>query len=586
MKRKAGKILTAAAAAAAAGVVLKRMRDQQKEQEASRIRSIEEAVMNNRDYGDRQACLIGGGLASMAAAAYLIRDCKFPGSQITIYEDLGVLGGSNDGSGNAQKGFVCRGDHMLNEETCENFWELFSSIPSLNSQGRSVTEEILNFDRAHPTHARARLVNRDGKILDASSMGFHNQDRLALLKLLLTNEKRLDNRTIQDWFQDTPHFFTTNFWYMWQASFAFQKWSSVFEFRRSLIRMMFEFGRLDTMEGVTRAPFNPYDSIIRPLEAYLRQAGVHFEKNCQVTDLDFAPGPGLTVKALYLKRDNGEQAEGEARYIHDIRQLKDGDICMMTNGSMTDGALLGDFDTAVPQKEEPLISAKLWSKAAAVHPQLGNPERFFSKPHETAWMSFTVTCRGDRLLKAIENVTGNIPGSGGLMTFKDSAWLLSSVVPAQPYFAAQPKEETCFWGYGLYIQSEGDYVKKPMRDCTGQEILLEYLHHLHIREEEIAQLMETAVNVIPCYMPVVNAQLEPRCYTDRPKAVPAGSKNFAMVGQFVEIPKDMVFTEEYSVRAARTAVYTLMGVNTPICPVTPYSRRLNVILQAVKKAMT
>lgn len=172
------------------------------------------------------------------------------------------------------------------------------------------------------------------------------------------------------------------------------------------------------------------------------------------------------------------------------------------------------------------------------------------------------------------------------MTFKDSAWLLSSVVAAQPHFANQPQEVTCFWGYGLYIQADGDYVKKPMRDCTGQEILLEYLHHLHISEEEIAQLMETVINVIPCYMPVVNAQFEPRRYTDRPRVVPAGSKNFALVGQFVEIPKDMVFTEEYSVRSARMAVYTLMGVNTPICPVTPYNRRLKVILRALKKAMT
>ena len=586
MKRKAGKIFTAAAAAAAAGVVLKRMRDQQKQQEASRIRSIEEAVMNNRDYGDRQAYLIGGGLASMAAAAYLVRDCKFPGSHITIYEGLGVLGGSNDGSGDSRNGFVCRGGRMLNEETYENFWELFSSIPSLTNPGRSVTEEILNFDHAHPTHAKARLVNRDGTILDVSSMGFDNQDRLALLKLLLTDEKRLDNLTIQDWFKETPHFFTTNFWYMWQTTFAFQKWSSAFEFRRYLNRMIFEFSRIETLEGVTRTPLNQYDSVIRPLEEYLRQAGVRFEKNCQVTDLDFAPGPGLTVKALYLKRDNGEQAEGEARYIHDIRELKEGDICIMTGGSMTDGAMLGDFDAAIPRKEEPFISAKLWSKAAAKHSELGNPESFFSKPHETAWMSFTVTCRGDQLLKAIENFTGNIPGSGALMTFKDSAWLLSSVVAAQPHFANQPQEVTCFWGYGLYIQADGDYVKKPMRDCTGQEILLEYLHHLHISEEEIAQLMETVINVIPCYMPVVNAQFEPRRYTDRPRVVPAGSKNFALVGQFVEIPKDMVFTEEYSVRSARMAVYTLMGVNTPICPVTPYNRRLKVILRALKKAMT
>lgn len=586
MKGKAGKFLTAAAVAAVAGVVLKWMRDQQKEQEASRIRSIEEAVMNNRDYGDRQAYLIGGGLASMAAAAYLIRDCKFPGSHITIYESSDVLGGSNDGGGDSGKGFVCWGNHMLNEETCENFWELFSSIPSLTSPNRSVAEEILNFDHAHPTHARARLVDRDGKILDVSSMGFHSQDRLALLKLLLTDEKRLDNLTIQDWFKDTPHFFTTNFWYMWQTTFAFQKWSSAAEFRRSLNRMMFEFGRIETLEGVTSTPLNLYDSAIRPLEEYLRQAGVHFEKNCQVTDLDFAPGPGLTVNALYLKRDNGEQAEGEARYIHDIRQMKDGDICIMTAGSMTDGALLGDLYTAVPGKEKPFISAQLWSKAAARHPELGNPERFFSKCHETAWMSFTVTCRGDQMLKAIENFTGNIPGSGGLMTFKDSAWLLSSTVPAQPYFAAQPKDETCFWGYGLYIQAEGDYVKKPMRDCTGQEILMEYLRHLHISEEEIAQLMETVVNVITCYMPAVNAPFEPHRCTDRPQVVPAGSKNFAMASQFVELPKELVFTEEYSVRAARTAVYTLMGVNTPICPVTPYNRRLKVIFRALKKAMT
>ncbi len=586
MKKKTGKFLTAAAAGAVAAVALKRMRDQQKREESARIRSIEEAVMNNRDYGDRQAYLIGGGLASMAAAAYLVRDCKFPGSHITIYEGLGNLGGSNDGSKAPDKGFVCRGGRMLNEETYENFWELFSSIPSLTEPGRSVTEEILNFDHAHPTHARARLVNREGRILDSSSMGFDNRDRLALLKLLLTDEKRLDNLTIQDWFKDTPHFFTTNFWYMWQTTFAFQKWSSLFEFRRYMNRMMLEFGRIETLEGVTRTPLNQYDSVIRPLEAYLRQAGVNFVENCQVTDLDFAPGPGLTVKALYLKRDNGGQVQGEARYIHDLKELKDGDICIMTNGSMTDGAVLGDLYTPAPKKEEPLISADLWKKVAAKHPSLGNPESFFAKPHETAWMSFTVTCKGNRILREIEKFTGNIPGSGALMTFKDSAWLLSSVVAAQPHFAAQGQDETVFWGYGLYIQAEGDYVKKPMRDCTGQEILQEYLHHLHLSEGEIADLMGTVVNVIPCYMPMIGAQFQPRRYTDRPQVVPAGSKNFALASQFVEIPKDMVFTEEYSVRAARMAVYTLMGVNTPICPVTPYNRKPPVLLKAIRKAMS
>ena len=274
MNKKLGKVLAAAAAGAAAGVAVKKLRDNKKEQEDARISAIEEAVMNNRDYGSRKAYLVGGGLATMAAAAYLVRDCKFPGKQITIYEGMHILGGSNDGIGTPEKGFVCRGGRMLNEETYENFWELFDSIPSLRQPGRSVTEEILSFDHAHPTCAKARLVDKDGVIQDVKSMGFNQADRMALLKLLLTDEKKLDNLTIQDWFKETPHMFETNFWYMWQTTFAFQKWSSLYEFRRYMNRMIFEFSRIETLEGVTRTPLNQYDGVIRPLEAYLREAGV------------------------------------------------------------------------------------------------------------------------------------------------------------------------------------------------------------------------------------------------------------------------------------------------------------------------
>ena len=96
--------------------------------------------------------------------------------------------------------------------------------------------------------------------------------------------------------------------------------------------------------------------------------------------------------------------------------------------------------------------------------------------------------------------------------------------------------------------------------------------------------MKTVINVIPCYMPYVDAQFEPRKYSDRPQVIPAGSTNFAMVSQFVEIPDDMVFTEEYSVRAARTAVYGLLDVKKTICPVTPYNRQPKILMKALKKA--
>ena len=529
-------------------------------------------LLQCEEYGDREVYFIGGGLASLAGAAYLIRDCHFKGENIHIIEGLHILGGSNDGAGSEADGFVCRGGRMLNEETYENFWELFSSIPSLDMPGMSVTEEILNFDHHHPTHAQARLVDKNGKILDVKSMGFNQADRMALGKLMITPEEKLDDMTIEEWFAHTPHFFETNFWYMWQTTFAFQKWSSLFEFKRYMNRMIFEFSRIETLEGVTRTPYNQYESVILPLKAYLDTHQVDFSINATVTDIEFADGEGITATALYIEDSEGEK----------VIKLNKGDVCIMTNGSMTDSTTLGDLHTAPEYKPEDPISAKLWKKVASKKPNLGNPSPFFDYPEETNWESFTVTCKGNKLLKLIAQFSGNIPGSGALMTFKDSNWLMSIVVAAQPHFKAQPMDTTIFWGYGLYTDRMGDYVKKTMRECTGEEILIELLHHLHLEDKQ-EEILETVINVIPCMMPYIVSQFQPRKMTDRPKVVPEGSTNFAMISQFVEIPDDMVFTEEYSVRAARIAVYTLFGVkDKEICPVTPYKKDPKVLKEALK----
>ncbi|MGL4335271.1 MAG: oleate hydratase, partial [Turicibacter sp.] len=521
---------------------------------------------------DRDVYFVGGGLGSLAGAAYLIRDCGMDGSRIHIIEGMHILGGSNDGAGTVENGFVCRGGRMLNEETYENFWELFASIPSLEMKGRSVTEEILNFDHLHPTHAQARLIDKEGKILDVSSMGFDNEDRKALAKLMVTPEVQLDDVTIEEWFAQTPHFFTTNFWYMWQTTFAFQKWSSLFEFKRYMDRMIFEFSRIETLEGVTRTPYNQYESVILPLKVYLEEKQVDFSINAVVTDIDFAKGKEMTATAIHIQRDDEVE----------IIELNEGDLCIMTNACMTDSATLGDLYTAPVYNPDRPISGELWSKVAAKKEGLGNPEPFFNHPDETNWESFTITCKGNKLLKMIEEYSGNIPGSGALMTFKDSNWLMSIVVAAQPHFKNQPMDTTILWGDGLYTDKVGNFVNKPMRDCTGEEILYELIHHLHF-EDQLEEIKESIVNVIPCMMPYIDAQFQPRKMTDRPQVVPAGSTNFAMVSQFVEIPEDMVFTEEYSVRAARIAVYTLMNYKSKeICPVTPYKRNPKVLKDALQ----
>ncbi len=254
----------------------------------------------------------------------------------------------------------------------------------------------------------------------------------------------------------------------------------------------------------------------------------------------------------------------------------------MTNACMTDSATLGDMHTSPEYNPNKPLSGELWVKVANKKPGLGDPIPFFSKPEETNWESFTVTCKGNHFLKLIEKFSGNIPGSGALMTFKDSSWLMSIVVAAQPHFKNQPLDTTIFWGYGLYTDKLGNYIKKPMRECNGEEILTELIYHLHM-EDEIDKILESIVNVIPCMMPYVDAQFQPRKMKDRPKVVPDGSINFAMISQFVEIPEDMVFTEEYSIRAAKIAIYTLMDVkDKKIIPVTPYNKRPSVLMEAFK----
>ncbi len=586
MRKRWEKFLTAAAFGTAAGMTLKKVRDIRRRREKERRTAIEAAVMRNRNYGSRKAHIIGGGLAGLAAAAYLVRDCHFPGKQITIYEAADMLGGSNDGQGSPEKGYACRGMRLIDQDNYENFWELFYTIPSLNCRGKSVAEEILEFHAKHPIRTRARLTDGDGNILNAKAMEFNLQDRMALTRLVMMDEKKLDGLTVQDWFKETPHLFETNFWRLWQTTFAVQPWSSLSHFRRCLRRVLPAFGWIDSLKGAVRTPLNQHDSLIRPLEEYLRREGVSFKQNCQVTDMEFAEGPGLTVKTLYLKqRVEEEEARAGESFVFKKVELDSGDICIMTNGAVSENTAFGSLDRpAVPSLRRP-ASSQLWEKITLKKPGLGSPEPFFSKPEKTERMSFTITAQGNALLKEIRKFSGGRPEEEARITFGQSPWLLTSTVPVQPYFSGQPEDVTVLWGYGLAPRALGAYVNKAMEDCTGREILEEYLCCMHVPEERRAALMETVINVIPCRMPYAEAPTAPAKAGDKPKVLPTGSVNFAMIGQFVEIPEDMVLTEEYAVRSARTAVYGLMDMKREVCPVTPHGRRPFVLLRAARRAL-
>ncbi len=518
---------------------------------------------------DRKAYLVGGGIGSLAAAAFMIRDGGIPGRNITIYEALPVLGGSLDGGGNPTDGYTLRGGRMLTTDNYECTWGLFKSIPSIVSPGQTVFDETIAFNDRHQSHSRARLVDQNRVKLDVESMGFSMQDRIELLKLTEADEAQLGTSCITDWL--SPPFFKTNFWYMWATTFAFQPWHSAVEFKRYLHRFMLEFSRIETLAGIKRTVYNQFDSLVRPLVSWLEAQGVNWVVNCTVSDLG-------------LKTESGKIIVNTIEYIRDGKPEKitigDDDLVFLQNGSMTDASSFGSM-TSAPQHRTKKESGgwALWEKLAQGHPEFGNPAVFNSSIPESFWESFTVTLKDTTFFDKMAAFSGNQAGTGNLVTFKDSNWLMSIVLAHQPHFANQPAHVQVFWGYALHPDRVGNFVPKSMADCTGKDILQELCGHLNFDLATIA-----SANCIPCRMPYITSMFMPRAASDRPLPVPKNSQNLAFVSQFVEIPEDVVFTVEYSVRVAQMAVYELLGIDREIPPILHHDQSLKVKLDAVVKA--
>jgi oleate hydratase len=516
-----------------------------------------------------KAYLIGGGIGSLAAAAFLIRDGKLPGQNISILEAAPVMGGSLDGGGDPTHGYSMRGGRMLTTDNYECTWDLFRSIPSLTNPGQSVFDETVVFNEKYQAHSMARLVDRRRAKVPVASMGFSMQDRSELLRLTEATEDDLGAGCITDWL--SPSFFETEFWYMWATTFAFQPWHSAVEFKRYLHRFMLEFARIETLAGVKRTVYNQYDSLVRPLQEWLRSQGVVLVSDCKVTGLNHkTEGGKFVVTGIHCHKQ-------DTRTVIDV---SDGDLVFLQNGSMTDASSLGSM-TSAPRKLDVSDSKgwDLWEKLAQGHPDFGNPAAFNSCIAQSCWESFTVTLKKPAFFDEMQRFTANEPGTGGLVTFKDSNWLLSIVLYHQPHFPSQPPDVQVFWGYSLFPDRIGNFIPKSMADCTGAEILQELCGHLRFDLQTVA-----TANCIPCRMPYITSMFMPRKRSDRPPPVPPSSKNLAFVSQFVEIPDDVVFTVEYSVRAAQIAVYELLGIDRKVPPVTPHDKSLRVQVEALIKA--
>jgi oleate hydratase len=520
---------------------------------------------------NRKAYLAGGGIGSLAAAAFMIRDGKLPGGNISILEAAPVMGGSLDGSGDPAGGYSMRGGRMLTTDNYECTWDLDKTIPSLNNEGQTVFDETVEFNEKHKANSMARLVDRHRAKVPVASMGFSLEDRLELLKLSQAGEDTLAASCITDWL--SPAFFETEFWYMWSTTFAFQPWHSAVEFRRYLHRFLLEFSRIETLAGVKRTIYNQYDSLVLPLQTWLAAQGVRLVADCKVTDLDHKIEDGkFIVTGIHCLR----QGKSEVIAVNDA----DGDLVFLQNGSMTDASSLGSM-TSAPKKLTKADSGgwTLWEKLAAGRPEFGNPAAFNSCIAQSNWESFTVTLRNPAFFDQMIQFSGNQPGIGGLVTFQDSNWLMSIVLAWQPHFPKQPAGVQVFWGYSLFPDRVGNFVPKPMAECHGAEILRELCGHLRFDPETVE-----SANCIPCRMPYITSMFMPRVRGDRPLPVPGCSRNLAFISQFVEIADDTVFTVEYSVRAAQMAVYELLDIDRTIPSVTPHDKSVHAQFEALLKA--
>ncbi len=523
--------------------------------------------MKTENQKESKVYLIGSGIASLASAVYLEKDTDVPAQNIFILEKDQILGGALDGAGDPDKGFVVRGGRM-HEMHYECYWELLSHIPSLEDPKVSVRDESYEFNERFISKGQARLL-KEGKKIDVSSYGLSLSQEADFLKLTFVSEESLGNDRIEDWFDEA--FFETKFWYIWTSMFAFQKWSSLAEMRRYMKRFIHLVDGLYELGGVMRTKYNQYDSVVRPMRRYLEDKGVRFEMGKEVVDIDFnISAEEKTAKSLQMK-DGSEIVLGENDYV------------FFTNGSITESTDNGTWDT--PAKLKGIAESgswKLWKKIAEKDSAFGNPSPFCDNIDLQKWYSFTATMKDSTFLDYMENFSGNVDGTGGLVTMTDSNWLMSIVIARQPHFPNQPKDVKIFWGYGLYPDREGNFIKKKMSECTGAEMLEELYYHLKIQDLMKPVTKAGKVNCIPVAMPFVDSLFMPRSIGDRPEVVPEGATNFAFLGQFAEAPKDCVFTVEYSVRTAQMAVYGLFDTDKEVHPMYDSAHNPRYLMAALK----
>lgn len=527
----------------------------------------------------KSAYLIGSGLASLAAAAFLVRDGQMDGKRVHILEKDPIAGGACDGYEYDNTGFVIRGGREI-DNRYECLWDLFHSVPSLETEGASVLDEFYWLNKHDPNSSLTRaIINRGEDAHTDGKFTLSNEGMQEIMRLFFTPDEALYNKRISEVFSDEV--LNSNFWLYWRTMFAFENWHSALEMKLYIKRFIHHIGGMPDFTAVRFTKFNQYESFILPLVKYLEANNVQFHFDTKVENILFDTKADKKVATRIDIVQDGREEHID---------LTENDMVFITNGGCVENSSIGNQNTPASFNKEIKKGGgwDMWCKIAAQDPSFGHPDKFCYDAEQSNWMSATVTTLDDRIPPYIQKICKRDPFSGkvvtgGIVTAKDSNWLLSWTFNRQPHFRSQPKGQLVGWVYALFTDKPGNFVKKPMRDCTGKEICMEWLYHMGVPENEIEEMAEKSANTVPCMMPYITAFFMPREAGDRPNVIPAGSVNFAFLGQFAETTRDTIFTIEYSVRTAMESVYTLLDIDRGVPEVWGSTYDVRDLLNATAK---
>ena len=278
----------------------------------------------------KSAYLVGTGLAALTAACYLVRDGQMKGEHIHLFEKGSIPGGACDGCQYPGIGYVMRGGREMDDHF-EVMWDLFRSIPSLETEGASVLDEYYWLNKADPNYSLCRATeNRGQNAHTDGKFGLSDQGCMELIKLFFTPDEQLYDKRITDVFD--AEVFSSNFWLYWRTMFAFENWHSALEMKLYLKRYIHHVGGLPDLRALRFTRYNQYESMILPMIRYLEGHGVRFHYNTRVTDIEFelTGGKKQARTICLLVDDEAERVD-----------LTENDLVFITNGGCVESTSIG-----------------------------------------------------------------------------------------------------------------------------------------------------------------------------------------------------------------------------------------------------